>query len=103
MCLALLTVGAVVYRYSLFLSGLAHIRTPDSGLPDHLNEVYITGGRYGMLIAADLKEVAARGHSTAFPGLDRTVIAEFPTVGNKVPEHSVLHVGPCILEDLAGL
>ena len=94
---------SAMHRYSLFLSGLAHIRTPDSGLPDHLNEVYITGGRHGMLIAADVKEVAARGHSTEFPGQDRTVIAQFPVAGNKAPEHSVLHVGPCTLDDLAGL
>lgn len=91
------------FRYSLFLSGLAHIRTPDSGLPAHLNEVYISGGRHGMLIAADVKEVAAKGHITEFPGRDRTVIAQFPEAGNKTPEHSVLHVGPCGLEDLAEL
>lgn len=56
-----------------------------------------------MLIAADLKEVAAKGHITAFPGLERTVIAQFPVKGNKVPEHSVLHLGPCTLTDLADL
>jgi hypothetical protein len=56
-----------------------------------------------MLIAADLKEVAAQGHVTVFPGRERTLIAEFPVVDNKVPEHSVLHVGPCMGEDLAGL
>jgi hypothetical protein len=93
----------LVCRYSLFLSGLAHVRTPDSGLPDQLNEVYITGGPHGMLIAADVKEVAAKGHITEFPGQERTVIAQFPVAGNKPPEHSVLHVGPCTLEDLAGL
>lgn len=87
----------------MFLSGFAHIATPDSGLPAHLNEVYVTGARHGMLIAADLKEVAAKGHITEFPGQDRTVIVQFPVAGNKLPEHSVLHVGLCTLDDLAGL
>jgi hypothetical protein len=90
-------------RYSLFLSGLAHISTPDSGLPPHLNEVYIAGGRHGIVIAADLKGIAGKGHVTTFPGLDRTIIAQFPVADNKVPEHSVLHVGPCTLADLAEL
>ena len=85
------------------MAGLAHISTPHSGLPAHLNEVYISGGRLGMLIAADTKEVAEQGHVTRFPGTERTVIAEFPVADNKVPEHSVLHVGPCTLADLAGL
>ncbi len=90
-------------RYSLFLTGLARIRTPESGLPDHLNQVYVSVGRGGMLIAADLKEVATKGHVTEFPGRERTVIAQFPVKGNKAPEHRILHVGPCNLEDLVGL
>lgn len=85
------------------MSGLAYIRTPYSGLPSYLNEVYIQGGRYGWLIAADLKEVATQGHITTFPGTERTVIAQFPVAGNKPPAHRVLHVGPCTNEDLAGL
>jgi hypothetical protein len=56
-----------------------------------------------MLIAADLKELAAKGHVTKFPGQDRTIIAEFPVAGNKAPEHSILHPGPCTLADLPEL
>ena len=85
------------------MAGLAHISTPYSGLPAYLNEAYITGGRHGMLIAADLKEIAAKGHVTVFPGTDRTIIAQFPVADNRVPEHCVLHVGPCTLADLAEL
>lgn len=90
-------------RYSLIMSGLAHITTPYSGLPSHLSEVWIQDGRYGWLIAADLKEIAAQGHVTTFPGSEKTVIAQFPVEGNTPPEHSVLHLGPCIEADLAGL
>jgi hypothetical protein len=56
-----------------------------------------------MLIAADLKEVAAQGHITTFPDQERTLIAQFPVKGNKTPEHSLLHVGPCLWEDLREL
>ncbi|EDU41466.1 small secreted protein [Pyrenophora tritici-repentis] len=90
-------------QYTIFLSGLAYVRTPDSGLPNHLNEVYITGGRYGMLLAADVKQVAHKGHVTTFPGLQRTLIAQFPVAGNKVPEHTLVHEGPCTDADLADL
>lgn len=85
------------------MAGLVYIRTPHSGLPSALNEVYIQGGRQGWLIAADLKEVAAQGHVTTFPGTERTVIAQFPIAGNKAPAHTILHLGPCTFADLAEL
>ncbi|KAL5121116.1 hypothetical protein ACEQ8H_000967 [Pleosporales sp. CAS-2024a] len=95
--------NAVQVQYSLTMAGLIHIRTPYSGLPDYLNEVWVQGGRHGWVIAADLLEFAAQGHITTFPGTEKTVIAEFPVAGNKPPAHEVLHVGPCTSEDLAGL
>lgn len=86
------------------MAGLLHITTPGSGLPDELNEVFIQGGRYGWLIAADTVDVAgASGHVTEFPGDERTVIAQFPVEGNTPPAHSILHDGPCLLEDFVGL
>jgi hypothetical protein len=56
-----------------------------------------------MLVAADLNEVAARGHITEFPGTKRTLIAQFPVAGNKAPEHHALHVGPGTYADFAEL
>jgi hypothetical protein len=85
------------------MAGLVHITTPYSGLPSYLNEVWIQGGRHGWLIAADLKEFAAQGHITTFPGTERTVIAQFPVAGNKPHAHSILHIGPCGYVDLAEL
>jgi hypothetical protein len=85
------------------MAGLAHITTPYSGLPSYLNEAWIQGGRHGWLIAADMKEIAAQGHITTFPGTEQTIIAQFPIAGNKLPPHSVLHVGPCTYADLAEL
>lgn len=90
-------------RYSLVMAGQVHIVTPSSGLPDELNEVYIEGGRYGWLIAADTADVAAEGHVTDFPSDQRTIIAQFPLRDNQAPAHSVLHDGPCTKEDYAGL
>ena len=85
------------------MAGQVHIKTPSSGLPDKFNEVYIEGGRYGWLIAADTADIAAQGHVTDFPSDERTVIAQFLVKGNKPPPHSVLHHGPCVEEDFAGL
>lgn len=41
-----------------------YIRMPDIELPNHLNEAYISGSKYGMLIVADLKDIAPQGHVT---------------------------------------
>lgn len=85
------------------MAGQVHIRTPSSGLADKYNEVYIEGGRYGWLIAADLADIAAKGHITDFPSKEKTIIAQFPVKGNKPPAHSVLHKGPCLHADFVGL
>lgn len=61
------------------------------------------GGKYGIIIAADTKNVSRFGHITEFPGDETTVIAQFPVPGNVVPPHSVLHSGGCTSEDLVGL
>lgn len=90
-------------RYSLIMAGQVHISTPDSGLEPRFNEAYISGGRYGWLIAADTADVATQGHITEFPSDEKTIIAQFPLKDNTPPAHSVLHVGPCTWEDFQGL
>lgn len=67
-----------------------HIRLPNS-----TTEAWIQGGKYGFIIAADTVEVSKLGHITEFPSGDDTVIAQFPVVEGVVPEHVVLHEGPC--------
>ncbi|KAF2499831.1 hypothetical protein BU16DRAFT_454117 [Lophium mytilinum] len=95
---------APVVQFSIFLSGLAHIRIPNSTLPASESEAWIQGGKYGFLIAADTLDRAPRaGHVTEFPGSDETVILQFPTEGNKIPSHELLHTGPCRLDELVGL
>jgi hypothetical protein len=77
------------------MSGLVHIRIPNS-----TTEAWIQGGKYGFIVAADTKGVSKLGHITDFPGGDDTVIAQFPTIGGKMPEHVVLYDGPCGLAEL---
>lgn len=85
------------------MAGQVHVRTPNSGLAADKNEAWISGGRYGWLIAADTADIAKDGHVTEFPSDEKTIIAQFPLKGNKPPKHSILHTGPCKWEDFEGL
>lgn len=82
----------------MFLTGLVHITLPDSK-----DEAWIQGGKYGILIAADTKNVSETGHITNFPGGSDTVVAQFPITGNVLPAHKVLYSGPCKLDELIGM
>ena len=83
--------------------GLVHIRTPHSGLPPEESEAWIQGGKYGWLIAVDLKDEAAYGHVTEFPSPADTLIAQFPFSNNEVPKHRILYSGPCRMDEMIGL
>jgi hypothetical protein len=87
-----------IQRFSLFLSGLVHIRLPNSE-----SEAWVQGGKYGILIAADTKVVSKDGHITDFPGGDDTVIAQFPFVDGKLPDYKLLYDGPCSLNEMIGM
>jgi hypothetical protein len=50
-------------QLSLFLSGLGHITLPDSSL-----EVWIQGGKYGIILATDTREASARDILQLFLG-----------------------------------
>ena len=90
-------------RYSLFMAGLAHISVLNcSGLPSEC-ETWVSGGKYGMIIANDLKSDSKDGHITEFPSSDTTVIAQFPCDGNVPPAHIVLHKGPCRPDEMLAL
>jgi hypothetical protein len=80
------------------MSGLVHITLPDSDV-----EAWVQAGKYGILIAADLKNVSKTGHITEFPGGADTVIAQFGFTGGKIPEHVVLYDGPCSFEELVNM
>ena len=77
-------------RYVAFLSGVAHVTLPDS--PEAAT---IHGGRNGLIIAADTADVSRKGHNTDYPSGQETTAIQIPTQGGMVPEHKVLHAGPC--------
>lgn len=82
----------------MFLSGEAHITVPDS-----TTEAFVDGGKNGVIFAADIANVSANGHSTNYPSGEETRVLQIPT-GGTIPQHTVLHSGPCIhhqgLDDL---
>ena len=53
------------------------------------------GGRGGLTLAADTKDVIALGHITRYPSERSTVVLQIPTVDGRVPGHRVVHQGAC--------
>jgi hypothetical protein len=82
----------------MILQGLVHI-----SLPNSKDETYIQPGSLSILLVIDQRNVSISGHITEFPGSETTLIAQFPVAGNQVPAHTVLHSGPCDLDDVRGL
>jgi hypothetical protein len=80
----------------VFLSGLAHITLPNSTA-----EALIVGGDNGLIFAADTQNVSSSGHATNYPSREETRALQIPT-GGIIPQHTVLHSGPCsrILDEI---
>lgn len=79
-----------MYRWVIFLSGLAHIT-----LPNCTEEVFVLGGKGGMIVAVDTADVSEEGHSTKYPGDEQTVAVQVPFPDGVFPPHRVLYGGPC--------
>ncbi|KAK3319993.1 hypothetical protein B0T19DRAFT_404524 [Cercophora scortea] len=54
-------------------TGLIHIT-----LPNGTDEAWIHGGKHGLIIAADTREVSAHGHRTQYPGNAATIALQVP-------------------------
>jgi hypothetical protein len=76
-------------RWVAFLTGLAHITLPNS-----TQEAFVPGGKNGVIFAADVAAVSSTGHSTNYPSTSETIALQIPT-GGGIPQHNVLHSGPC--------
>ena len=76
-------------RWNAFLSGLTHITIPNSQ-----QEVYIEGGKYGLLLAADTADVSQSGHISS-TGAEEVTGLMIPTPNGQLPKHNVLHSNPC--------
>lgn len=77
-------------RWVVFTSGLAIV-----SLPNSTETATIHGGRNGLILAVDTKNVSALGHRTTYPSTKETIGIQIPTRNNEIPAHSVLHAGPC--------
>jgi hypothetical protein len=86
------------YRFVLFTSGLAHI-----SLYKGDEEVWIQGGKYGLLIAADTADRTAHGHLTRYPSAADTVALTVPIKDREGFKYKVLHPGPCREDDMIGI
>ena len=90
-----------VYRYVVFLSGLAHITLPNT-TASATTEAWIQGGKFGLLMAVDTANVSEFGHITEYPGDADTVSLQVPLKG-AVPKHKVLYDGPCLWSEMVGI
>ncbi|KAH8646702.1 hypothetical protein BX600DRAFT_503595 [Xylariales sp. PMI_506] len=86
-------------QWVIFLQGLVYITLPE----DPSTSAYTAGGEFGILFAADTASVSAKGHRTQYLGLTESVALQIPTSGGVIPEHFVLHDGPCIADEASGL
>ncbi|KAI2630909.1 hypothetical protein GGR54DRAFT_176218 [Hypoxylon sp. NC1633] len=86
-------------QWVVFTTGLAYITLPD----DNSTSAYVTGGQFGLLFVADTADVSQKGHRTQYPGITETVALQIPTCDGRIPEHTVLHMGPCNVDEISGL
>ncbi|KAI0383862.1 hypothetical protein F5Y04DRAFT_249866 [Hypomontagnella monticulosa] len=89
---------APVKQYVWFTSGLIHL-----SLPNATDEVWITGGRYGLVYAEDTADISGWGHRTQYPGSDMTIAMAIPVQDGINPPHTVVHDGPCVAEEQVGI
>ncbi|KAL8715670.1 MAG: hypothetical protein Q9225_006329 [Loekoesia sp. 1 TL-2023] len=82
--------NAPAIQYVAFTAGKAVISFPNSTAG-----ATIYGGRNGLILAADIASVSTYGHITKYPSNQVTVLLQIPLANNKVPDHTVLHEGPC--------
>ncbi|KAL1603599.1 hypothetical protein SLS60_005187 [Paraconiothyrium brasiliense] len=90
--------NAPAVQYVAFTSGLAVVTLPDAD-----DQAIIHGGKYGLIIAADIASVSTKGHTTRYPSGSTTTALQIRMKDNIPPAHSILHRGACRQDELAGL
>lgn len=89
-------------RMLVLLSGLIHISLPNT-TAGPTTEVWLEGGKNGLLIGTDTADISTYGHITSYPS-DCDSIGFgllFPT--GYIPPHTVLYNGPCQWPELVGV
>lgn len=69
------------------MSGLAHVTLPDAS-----DDLWITEGVNGLMIAADTTGI---GHYTEYPSEKQTIALQVPFTEGKFPAHAIVHDGVC--------
>ncbi|KAF1969176.1 hypothetical protein BU23DRAFT_591730 [Bimuria novae-zelandiae CBS 107.79] len=90
--------NAPFVQYVAFTSGVAVV-----SLPDSKEKATIIGGKYGLIIAADIASVSKQGHITRYPTSSTTTALQIRMKDNTPPAHSLLHYGACRRDELSGL
>lgn len=62
-------------------------------VPETGQSATIKGGKDGLIIVADTKDVSRLGHVTTYPTGEETTALQIPFADGKVPEHVVLEDG----------
>ena len=84
----------VLSRWVAFIGGEAVI-----SLPNSTQIASVPGGRRGLILAVDTANVSTLGHITNYPSKQETVALQIPTLNNQIPAHTILHDGPCKLDE----
>lgn len=73
-------------------------------LPEgNMTTAYVSGGEFGLIFAADTPALSRHGHRGQVVGNTEAIVLQIPTADGKIPDHAVLHVGPCCSEEVVGL
>ncbi|KAK2759396.1 hypothetical protein FQN54_002874 [Arachnomyces sp. PD_36] len=69
---------------------------------DNSTSAFVTPGNSGLIFAADTPDVSSDGHTSRYLGNTESVYLQIPTLDGMIPEHDILHMGPCDTEELTG-
>ncbi|KAL1872750.1 hypothetical protein Daus18300_004296 [Diaporthe australafricana] len=84
-------------QWALVTSGAALITLPDE---DESQGFYLSAGwQRGLLFAADTSDVSRRGHGSRY--LSDVILFQIPTKNGGIPDHEILHLGPCSANETA--
>ncbi|CAI6044706.1 unnamed protein product [Clonostachys chloroleuca] len=86
-------------RWLVKIAGHGVVTVPS----DPSQVAYIGDPESSFLFAMDTAEISDEGHRSVYPGNTQTIVMQIPTVDNLVPDHTVLHSGPCVSKDYTSL
>jgi hypothetical protein len=94
--------NAPVIQWVFFLSGITHVTLPNTTVGPE-TELWIQGGKYGAVFAADTADIGDFGHITTHSSDASTTLLQIGVKDNEIPEHRFLYNGPCRWSEMAGV